>query len=72
MLNANREDMRDLGKEDRVSYRPPPKPPYIVNASGEVIGTIEKEYLPYVVPKPNPPPKLPPKVYDRVRVSWIK
>ena len=68
MLNANREGMRDLEKEERVSYRPPPKPPYIVNACGEVIGTIEKEDLPYVVPKPKPPPK----VYDRVRVSWIK
>ena len=43
-----------------------------VNASGEVIGTIEKEDVPYVVPKPKPPPKPPPKVYDRVRVSWIK
>ena len=27
VLNANREGMGDLEKEDRVSYRPPPKPP---------------------------------------------
>ena len=26
MLNANREGMRDLEKEDRVSYKPPPNP----------------------------------------------
>ena len=41
MLNANREGMRDLEKEDRVSYRPPPKPPYIVNVNGDVRGIIE-------------------------------
>ena len=39
--------------------RPPPKPPYIVNVNGDVIGIIEKEDLPYVVPKLKPPPKLP-------------
>ena len=58
MLNANREGMRDLEKEDRVSYRPSPKPPYIVDVKGKLIGTIENEDLPYVVPKPKPPPKV--------------
>ena len=29
--------------EERVNYRPPPKPPYIINVDGEVIGIIEKE-----------------------------
>ena len=43
--------------EDRVNYRPLPKPPYILNVNGEVIGITEKENLPYVVPKPRPPPK---------------
>ena len=61
MLNGNREGMRDLEKEDRVSYRAPPRPPYIVNVNEEVIGTIEKEDLPHVVPKLKPPPKPPPK-----------
>ena len=27
MLNANKEEMRDLRRENRVNYRPPPKPP---------------------------------------------
>ena len=54
MLNANREEMRDLEKEDRVSYRPPPKPPYIINVNEEVIGIIEN-----MVPKCRPPLKLP-------------
>ena len=58
--------------QDRVYYRPPPKPPYILNVNGEVIGTIEKEDLPHVVPKPKPRPKPPPKVYDKVRVSWTR
>ena len=44
-------------KEERVNYRPPPKPPFILNVNGEVIGIIEKENLPYVVPKPRPLPK---------------
>ena len=34
--------------EERVNYRPPPKPPYILNVNGEVIGIIEKENLSYV------------------------
>ena len=42
-------------KEDRINSRPPPKPPSIVNANGEVIGIIEK-----MVPKPKSPPKPPP------------
>ena len=48
-------------KGDKVNYRPPSKPSYIVNVNGEVIGIIEREDLPYVVPKPKPPPKPPPK-----------
>ena len=43
--------------EEKVNYRPPPKPPFILNVSGEVIGIIEKENLPYVIPKPRPLPK---------------
>ena len=27
MLNANREELRDSRRENRVNYRPPPKPP---------------------------------------------
>ena len=47
-------------KKDRVNYRPPSKPPYILNVNREVIGIIEeKEDLPYVVPKSKPPPKPP-------------
>ena len=53
MVYANREGMRDSEKEDRINNRPPPKPPYIVNASGEVIGIIEN-----MVPKPRPPQNL--------------
>ena len=60
MLNANRERMRDSEKEDRVNYRPPSKPPYILNVNRDVIGIIEeKEDQPYVVPKLKPPLKPP-------------
>ena len=45
--------------EERVNCRSPPRTPYIWNVNGEVIGIIEKENLPYVVPKPRPPPKPP-------------
>ena len=48
--------------EERVNYRLPPKLPFILNAKGEVIGIIEKENLPYVVPKPRPLPK-PPRIH---------
>ena len=42
--------------EERVNYRPPPKPPYILNINGEVIGIIEKENLLYTEPNYRPPP----------------
>ena len=48
--------------EERVNYRPPPKPPYIQNADGEVIGSLKGKILPYVVPKLRPPPK-PPRIH---------
>ena len=41
-------DAQQIGKE--LNYRPPPKPPYILNAIGEVIGIIEN-----IVPKTRPP-----------------
>ena len=44
-------------KEDIVNYRPPSKPPFIVNANREGIRDQEKVDLPYVVPKPKPLPK---------------
>ena len=47
---------RNYSREQTANNRPPPKPPYILDGNGEVIGTIE-----YVVPKPRPPPKPPPK-----------
>ena len=43
-------DAQNMDKE--LNYRPPPKPPYILDANGEVIGTIEN-----VVPKTRPPLK---------------
>ena len=72
MLNANREGMRDSEKEDTINNRPPLKPPYILDADGEVIGTIEKEDLLHMVPKLKPPQNHHQNVYDRVRVSWIR
>ena len=45
---------RNYSREETANNRPPPKPPYILDGNGEVIGTIEN-----VVPKPRPPPKLP-------------
>ena len=47
---------RNYAREETASNRPPPKPPYVLDGNGEVIGTIEN-----VVPKPRPPPKPPPK-----------
>ena len=40
--------------EETANYQPPPKPPFIQNINGEVIGITEN-----VVPKTRPPPKLP-------------
>ena len=69
--NADEEGIKALKDKCLIdkgpNYRPPSKPPYILNVNGEVIGIIEN-----MVPKPKPPPKPPPKAYDRVRVSWIK
>ena len=31
-------------KEDRVNYRPPSKPPYILNVDGEVMGSLKIWY----------------------------
>ena len=47
--NADEEgiDAQKIDKEQ--NYRPPPKPPYIVNTNGEVIGIIEN-----MVPKTGP------------------
>ena len=45
---------RNYSREETANNRPPPKPPYILDGNGEVIGTIEN-----VVPKPIPPPKPP-------------
>ena len=52
--NAEEEgiDAQKIDKEQNC--RPPPKPPYILNANGEVIGIIEN-----VVPKTRPPLKSP-------------
>ena len=56
-------------KKDRVNYRHPSKPPYVLNVNREVIGIIEeKEDLPYVVPKSKPPPKI----CNIARVSWTR
>ena len=51
--NAEEEgiDAQKIDKE--LSCRPPPKPPYILNINGEVIGIIED-----VVPKTSPPQNL--------------
>ena len=57
--------------EEKVNYRPLPKPPYILNVNGEVIDIIEKENLPYVVPKPRPLPK-PPRIHDNVNREGIR
>ena len=54
---------QNYSREETGNNRPSPKPPYILDGNGEVIGTIEN-----VVPKPRPPPKPPPKVYNTVRV----
>ena len=59
-------------KEDIVNYRSPSKPPFIVNANREGIRDPEMEDLPYVVPKPKPPPNPLPKVCDISRVSWAR
>ena len=45
--------------EDRVNYRPPPKPPYILNVDGEMIGIIEKKHLLNTEPNYRPPPNPP-------------
>ena len=66
MVNANREGIRDSEKEDRASYRPPPKPPYIVNANGEVMGIIEN-----MVPEPRTPPKHP-RIHSNADKEGIK
>ena len=47
---------RNYSREETANNRPPPKPPYVLDGNGEVIGTIEN-----VVPKTRPPPKPPPK-----------
>ena len=57
--------------EERVNYRCPPKSPYIQNVNGEVIGTIEEENLPYVVPKPRPLLK-PPRIYGNADREGIR
>ena len=56
---------------EKVNYRPPPKPPYILNINGEVIGIIEKEYLLYAVPKSRPPPK-PPRIHCNANREGIR
>ena len=58
-------------KEERVNYRPPSNPPFILNVNGEVIGIIEKENLPYVVPKPRPLPK-PPRIHNNGNREGIR
>ena len=51
----------DAQKMDKkLNYRPPSKPPYILNANGEVIGIIEN-----MVPKTRPPLK-PPRIHSKV------
>ena len=61
-----------MPKKKDVNYsRPPPNPPYILNANGEVIGIIEKENLPYLVPKPRPLPK-PPRIHDNDNREGIR
>ena len=40
--------------EERVNYRPPPKPPYILSVDEEVIGIIEKESLLDIEPNYGP------------------
>ena len=58
----------------KLSCRPTPKPPYILNTNGEVIGIIEREELPYVVPKTSPPLK-PPRIcgsFDREGIDQEK
>ena len=40
--------------DKELNYRPPPKPPYIPDTNGEVIGTSEN-----MVPKTRPPLKPP-------------
>ena len=47
---------RNYSSEETANNKPPPKPPYILDGNGKMIGTIEN-----VVPKPRPPPKPPPK-----------
>ena len=58
--NAEEEgiDAQKIDKE--LNYSPPPKPPYILDANGEVIGIIEN-----VVPKTRPPLK-PPRIHGIV------
>ena len=58
--NADKEgiDAQKIDKE--LNCRPPPKPTYILHASGEVIGIIEN-----MVPKTRPPLK-PPRIHGSV------
>ena len=48
-----------------------PLPSPILNVNGEVIGIIEKENLPYVVPKPRPLPK-PPRIHGNDKSEGIR
>ena len=54
MLNANREEMKDLRRENITNCRPPPNLSYILDANGEVIRIIEN-----MVPKTRSPLKSP-------------
>ena len=54
---------RNYSREETANNRPPPKPPYILDGNGEVIGTIEN-----VVPQPRPHQNHLQKVYNTVRV----
>ena len=48
--NAEEEGIDAQKTDKELNYRPPPKPPYILNANGEVIGIVEN-----IVPKTRPP-----------------
>ena len=54
---------RNYAREETANNRPPPKSMCILNVNREVVGIIKKENLSCVVPKPRPPPKLPPKIF---------
>ena len=62
--NADEEGVKALKDKCLIdkgpNYRPPPKPPYILDVNGEVIGIIEN-----MVPKTRPPPK-PPRIHGNV------